>query len=97
MTTTEVINIKVPTQLFREIDNFSKERYLSKGEFVRSAIVKFLVKLGFFKPFSLRMRELGEEMQMMAKTKENMKHAPEEEIEELRRIRKNLWRRNSKE
>ncbi len=97
MTSTEVINIKVPATLFREIDNFAKERYLSKGEFVRSAIVRFLIKLGFFKPFSMRMRELGEEMQMMAKTKEKIKHTPEEEIEELRRIRKNLWRRNSKE
>ena len=95
MTDTEVINIKVPATLFKEIEECTKGRYLSKGEFVRSAIVRFLSSLGFFKPFSVRMKEIREEVQVRMRERETgKKFSPEKEIEEIRRIRKELWSRN---
>jgi Arc/MetJ-type ribon-helix-helix transcriptional regulator len=88
-TKTEVINVKVPATLFNEIEKLTQGRYLSKGEFTRAAIVRFLSSLGFFKPFSVRIREIRKEVQ----TKVKGKFTPEEEINELRRVRKNLWKR----
>ena len=88
-TKTEVINIKVPATLFKEIERLTPDRFLSKGEFTRAAIVRFLSSLGLFKPFSVKMREIREQVQ----TKVKEKFTPEKEIKELRRIRKELWTR----
>lgn len=92
MTETKVLTIKVPDSLFKDIETVTKEYYLSKGEFVRSAVVKFLIKLGFLKPFSLQMRELRREMRSKMEQRGEA-FSPEEEIEELRKIRGELWRK----
>ena len=96
MADTEVINIKVPATLFMEIDEFTKKRYLSKGEFVRSSILRFLTSLGFVKPFSLRMRESREQINRRMKIETKEKFTPDKEIKALRRIRRYVWSRNGK-
>lgn len=94
-TKTEVINIKVPATLFKEIEKLTRRRYLSKGEFTRAAIVRFLSSLGFAKPFSLRMQEIREEIQEEMRRR-NLEFDPEKEIEELRSIREKLWKKKRK-
>ncbi len=88
MTETMVLTIRMPEDLFDEMEENTGGRYLGKGEFVRAALMRLLAELGFVKPFSARMRENREKLRARLGGREL---DPEEEIRELKKIRGGIW------
>lgn len=82
---TVVVTIKLPDAIDKELNKYSK-RYMSKGEFVRSALIKYLQKLGFFRPWQEQMKKIRARVQKAGK-----KFDPKDEIKELRKLREKLW------
>lgn len=82
---TVVVTVELPNIVDKELDKYSKE-YMSKGEFIRSAIIKYLRKLGFFRPWQEQIKKIRAKVQKTGK-----RFDPEYEIKELRKIRERLW------
>ncbi|MCG2827421.1 MAG: ribbon-helix-helix domain-containing protein [Thermoplasmatales archaeon] len=82
---TVVVTVELPNIVDKEVDRYSKE-YMSKGEFVRSAIIRYLRKLGFFRPWQEQIKKVRAKVQKTGK-----KFDPEDEIKELRKIREKIW------
>ncbi len=82
---TVVVTVELPNLIGKELDKYSKE-YMSKGEFVRSAIIRYLRKLGFFRPWQEQIKKIRAKVQKAGKSFD-----PEDEIKELRKIRGKIW------
>lgn len=77
-------NIRIPVQLELGLKKASAKEYLSFGEFIRSAAIRFLLRLGIFKQSVF--------VDLLSSLSKTSKHFDEEvELAALRELREKLW------
>lgn len=80
-----VVNLRLPQKFEEKVKKMSLEEYISLGEFVRSSIVRLLMKSGFLSPekiFSMLREETQEKMKKRGEVFDS-----EKELNELRKLR----------
>ncbi len=85
MNETIMTNIRIPSCLETELKKASSKEYLSVGEFVRSAAIRFLIRLNLLSN-SVVIDLLGK----MSKTR-TTPFDEEKELADLRKLRQQIW------
>jgi len=89
MSQMQLVNLKLTNELKKEIEKKSEKDYLSEGEFVRSSIIKLLLKFEVL-PQSAFVDLLRDESRSRMKNRKEA-FGRDNEIEALRKTRERIY------